>query len=263
MPTKVVDQSETLRELKKRFKERMPTPLAIAKPAWDECIQGKERLWIKQNASALITCAFDRTYALFLEKQSKAGIDTLKDVFSESFDSTTNSISQLFENHFNDLDKFFLGLAQSRKARAGRSLEFFIEWLLDELQYPFTPQPENMPGNPDFVFPSEDAYEEHGLECIVLTAKTKVRERWKQVPSERTKGLRLYLAVNTNEISENQLREMRKEHLTIVAPKHLTETMSAYKSATNVISYEDFFEYQLDPHLKNWKRLGIMTQLSL
>jgi hypothetical protein len=239
----------------------MPQPREIASEAFAESIQGRERLWIQQNVSEVIESSFDMAHELFLRKQHEAGTSAIKEVFSELLGSTTdrNSMLQLLEEHFLDFDAFFLSLAQSRKARAGKTLEFFVGGLLEQLQYPFTPQPD-LGGKPDFVLPSKEAYDQHAMECIVLTCKTKLRERWRQIVTEGTRGSRFYLATNDNEATHNALREMRGERITLIVPKILKDMNPIYRAESNVVSYEQFFQYHLDPQIEKWQALGMATR---
>ncbi|MDD9955412.1 MAG: type II restriction endonuclease [Anaerolineaceae bacterium] len=155
------------------------------------------------------------------------------------------------------LDKFFLSLAQGRKARAGGAFETFHNDLFRGLGYPFSEQA-LINGKPDFLLPSAGHYQKNASDCIIFTVKRTVRERWRLVVTEGTRGLAYFLATIDKDLSRNQLEEMLANRVHLVCPHDIKQQQSAYRSAPNVLSFQDFFQDYLDPAMDRWKRNGVI-----
>lgn len=67
--------------------------------------------------------------------------------------ATAAQTVELLGQYFYALDRFFLGLTQGRRPRAGKAFELLIRELFVRLHYPFTSQP-IINGQPDFILPS-------------------------------------------------------------------------------------------------------------
>src|SRR3990167_3854109 len=152
--------------------------------------------------------------------------------------------------------KFFLSLAQSRKARAGKSFEAIHNALFKELSYPFDEQ-RVINGKPDFIMPSYGHYMNNAPDCIIFTAKRTLRERWRQIVTEGTRGLGFFLATIDDNISTNQLTEAHNNRIFIVCPEIIRK--EKYSDAVNVLSFPQFFKDYLDPALARWKRNKIVS----
>lgn len=145
------------------------------------------------------------------------------------FRSVEHSVeSRVIEQGFNSIDEFLARaqtILQRRKSRAGRSLELQLRAILDEenIAYAFHPTTES--GNqPDFVFPSQEAYDDpdypvSGLR--MLAAKTTVRERWRQILNEAHRIPVKHLFTLQEGMSENQFAQMRNENVRLVVPSPL------------------------------------------
>ena len=165
-------------------------------------------------------------------------------------------IEAAFADHFALLDKFFLSLAQGRKSRAGASFEFFHNSLFKKLGYPFEEQQLLEDSKPDFLMPSGDYYQSNPLNSIVFTAKRTLRERWRQITTEGTRGIGLYLATIDSKVTSQQLHHMVGHKIFLVVPDQIRR--QHYPTATNVLSFAQFFEDHLDPKMRIWKRDGIV-----
>src|SRR5690606_12369600 len=86
------------------------------------------------------------------------------------------------------IDAVFLSASQQRKTRAGRSFEHHIAAALTAGRIRFVAQAVTGGRRPDFVMPDlaqlKNRRRARG-DALVLAAKTTLRERWKQVSSER------------------------------------------------------------------------------
>ena len=112
-----------------------------------------------------------------------------------------------------------------RKARAGRSLESHVEYLLTECGIADEAQAIiDGNGKPDILFPGKAAYNDpaNPVENLVVPGlKTTCRDRWRQVLSE---GLRLplkHLLTLQPAMSRAQLTEMNEAKLQLIVPSPL------------------------------------------
>ncbi|MFC3100650.1 type II restriction endonuclease [Altererythrobacter lauratis] len=130
---------------------------------------------------------------------------------------------------FESLDAFLKRaqtILQRRKARAGRSLELQTREILIEERLiegtHFSHQPESDPGKrPDFLFPSQAAYQNPGFpdsRLRMLAVKTTCRDRWRQVLNEADRIRRKHLLTLQEGVSEGQFREMHESGVQLVVP---------------------------------------------
>lgn len=153
---------------------------------------------------------------------------------------------------FTDINQF-LKLAQSilqrRKTRSGRSLELhariiFTESGLSEGQ-DFTYQPHTEPGRrPDFVFPSEEAYQDPSFpqsSLRMLAVKTTCKDRWRQILNEAARIERKHLLTLQEGMSERQFNEMVESRVQLVVPDPLHKKLSA-KIRSQVMTLERFID---------------------
>ncbi len=129
---------------------------------------------------------------------------------------------------FSSIDSFIARaqtILQRRKARSGRSLELHMNRILTEEQIPYVFQPVTEAGKrPDFVFPSQQAYnspEFPASHLRMLAAKTTVRERWRQVITEADRIQIKHLFTLQEGVSVNQFAQMRDSDVRLVVPKSL------------------------------------------
>lgn len=112
-----------------------------------------------------------------------------------------------------------------RKSRAGKSLEHHLSAIFDGNCIEYSSQAVTE-GNkkPDFLFPSQDAYHDHGFSVdyiVSLAAKTTCKDRWRQVLNEadRLRDKPKYLCTLQQGISGAQMDEMQVENVILVVPK--------------------------------------------
>ncbi len=136
---------------------------------------------------------------------------------------------------FHSIDGF-LGLAntilQSRKSRAGKSLEYHAgaifeeEGLLPDVNYAHNPVIE---GNkrPDFLFPNVAAYENDAFPASrlrMLAAKTTCKDRWRQIINEADRIPTKHLLTLQEGVSQAQFNEMSEAGVRLVVPSGLHES---------------------------------------
>jgi hypothetical protein len=253
----VVSAQESLREqLIASFKASIPSGLTIAERAIDRATARRKAdpKWIKRNFSKLIEQVQVDAYRVYLEAEKSAARKAFAKTFLPQLRKTASpeEVIKLLGDNFYALDKFFLSLTQGRRPRAGSAFELLIRRLFLRLGYPFTLRP-IINGQPDFVLPSIEHFEAHAMDAIIFTAKRSLRERWRQIVTEGTRGLGFFLATIDEKVAKRDLKEMRISRITLVMPKRIKECRSDYRKAANVITFEDFFKFHLDPAMKRWR----------
>ncbi|MBA7639723.1 hypothetical protein ES703_47383 [subsurface metagenome] len=154
---------------------------------------------------------------------------------------------------FSLFDRFFLSLSQARKARAGKTFEKIIRELFRRLNYPFD-EHQLINGRPDFLIPSREHFNRNPIDCIIFTVKRTIRERWRQIVTEGTRGLGFFLGTIDTNKSSNELDEMLKHRIYLVVPTNVLSENEQYEAAENVIDFESFFRDHLDPAMVRWHR---------
>lgn len=198
-------------------------------------------------------------YTIYLRKEEEYGKKVLKafslNLIGEDQIENAERLGEILGGSFRTFDRFFLSLAQSRKSRAGKGFEDIHNALFSRLGYPFTAQAV-INGKPDFIMPSVDYYRKNPMDSIIFTAKRTLRERWRQIVTEGTRGLGFYLATIDTSVSAEQLSEMMRHRIYMVIPENLkTENYNGFE---NVISFREFFRDHLDPRMDIWRRKGVV-----
>lgn len=163
---------------------------------------------------------------------------------------------------FPKIDALLLSAAQQRKSRAGYSFEHHIEAMLADGAVPFEKQVVlEAKKRPDFILPSKALYSDparHHDEALVLSAKTTLRERWKQVGGEM-RDCDLYLATVDENIAGNAIVDMASQGIRLVVPESLKNSdTTEYKAQASVLSFKDFFEGDIAARKPFWVARGIL-----
>ena len=88
---------------------------------------------------------------------------------------------------------------------------------------------------------------------IILSAKTTLRERWKQVEREMGAG-QLFLATVDETIAGNAITEMAGMGIHLVVPEKLKKSKETeYDGHKNVLSFRDFFDGEITKRLIGWQ----------
>jgi len=214
---------------------------------------------IKENFDNLLFEIESEAYKVYLKYEKEYGENVLKTFIDHlvKTDKITNlnQVGEVLSRHFNIFDKFFLSLGQSRRTRAGSSFETIHNSLFKVLNYKFDEQ-KVINGKPDFLMPSLKHYKENPMDCIIFTSKRTLRERWRQVVTEGTRGLGFFLATIDTKVSSPQLSEMLNHRIYLVCPESIKSKY--YSDKVNVLSFTQFFKDFLDPSLERWARNKII-----
>jgi hypothetical protein len=160
-----------LRDLKRAFSAVIPTGSVIAARAIARAIAGHENdaAWIKGNFSQLVEEIQIAAYHEYVDAERSAGEAAIIRVFTPlvSVDTTAADTLRAVANRFVALDRFYLGLTQGRRPRAGKAFELLIREFFVRSGYPFTAQAA-IDGQPDFCDPVSRALpkQSDGLRCF-------------------------------------------------------------------------------------------------
>lgn len=249
--------------LRAMFSRQIPSGFAIASEAVTEALaeSGNDLDWIRSHFSSLIESVQIAAYEKYLEKERICGAAALREVLAPLLrpNATGQEGIDLVGRYFYALDRFFLSLTQGRRPRAGKAFELLIRELFVRLRYPFTPQP-IINGQPDFILPSIEHFRRHAPDCIIFTVKRTLRERWRQIVTEGTRGLGFYLATIDENVADRDLPEMLSSRITLVVPERLKAAIPRYDAAPNVVSFEYFFRFHLDPAMERWRAAGVLAR---
>lgn len=151
-------------------------------------------------------------------------------------------------HHFADIDRVFLSASQQRKTRAGRSFEHHIAASFAAGNIRFVEQAVTGGRRPDFVMPDLATLQQKDrqpLDALVVAAKTTLRERWKQVGSERL-NCDVLLATVDDRVAATSIREMAESGIRLVVPESLKDSSETdYSKQSNVISFREFFDKEI------------------
>ncbi len=254
-----MSQQKTLSDLKKIKNKILPSGPEIMKLAIEKVLISSRRKpeFIKSNFSQLVAEIEKVAYQIYRKEEQDSVAQAFRNVFSNKLSSnpTKNDFFDLLNSNYSAINDFFLSLSQSRKARAGKAFEHIIRTLFNQLDYPYTSQPV-INGKPDFLLPSEEHFRNNAMDSVIFTVKRTLKERWRQIVTEGTRGYLFFLATIDTKISSKQLSQIKNHRIYVVVPEHIRANV--YPSSSNVISFETFFEQHLDPAMIRWKKNKII-----
>lgn len=148
---------------------------------------------------------------------------------------------------FKDIDDFLETAAKimnRRKARAGRSFENHMQYILEDASIPHEMRPQRIDGYPDIVMPSQQKYFDSSWpddKLIIVGLKTTCKDRWRQVLNEGKRIKTKHLITLQPGMSVNQLNEMKDSNVVLIAPKTLHKKYPK-NSKMKIQSLESFLE---------------------
>lgn len=250
-------------------KQRMPKGKELAQRAQDELrnrykaknIDPFESAYFKTYCDNLFDELLDIEFELYKVEEKKVNQELLwilvKDTLGSRRTATTGQLEQIIKGNFDVLRDFYLSISQSRKTRAGGSVQDHLAYMLSSLGYPFEEQ-KMINGKPDFILPNAELYKNNPGECVLVTAKRTLRERWRQIIIEGFKSPQYFLITIDEKQSTENLSEMAGHRIYLVVPERIKQSAPHYKDSGNVISLKGFFQGYLDPAMTRWRRAGIV-----
>lgn len=164
-------------------------------------------------------------------------------------------IRLLIDNYY-EIDRIMLSASQQRKSRAGYSYEHHIEAILIGGDIPFEKQVLiESKKRPDFILPSLKFLNTKNDKAtgLILSAKTTLRERWKQVQIEKI-GHQLFLTTVDENIASNSIEDMNSIGVQLVVPEALMNSnQTEYSNHENVMTFKTFCEKHVKPNLDSWR----------
>jgi hypothetical protein len=190
-------------------------------------------------------------YQLFREYQLRSGVARMITLLAgdDPRKCSVGDVIKAIVTNYWSVDALLLSAAQQRKSRAGYSFEHHIEYLLRTGDIPFHKQVVlEAKKRPDFVLPSRELYladDRTRIDALVLSAKTTLRERWKQVNRE-VRNCVLFLATLDENVAGNAIADMAAQGIILVVPESLkTSKITEYAKHDNVIDFSTFFRNEI------------------
>jgi hypothetical protein len=198
----------------------------------------------KESKRALIECAAD-----FMNCKTDKQLSMLVETEYALFRAVERKVYQPFlQKLFASIDEFLVTaqtVLQRRKARAGKSLEHHVAYLLESSGIPFDTQANVDDTKPDIIIPSAAAYNDKSWsddKLFVLGIKTTCKDRWRQVTKEAPRIQHKHLLTLQEGISTNQMHEITKSNITLVVPKD-RHTHFAPENRGSLLSVEAFIKH--------------------
>lgn len=231
------------------FAGTLPRPEVFANRAQQEYLDGHgyaalDPFEIPCPGDAIMKISRDIEFRLYRDAELRHRAAEVIRIISSGGDDIVASVVRGFPK----LNAVFLSASQHRKSRAGRSFEHHVSRLLKDGGIAFEAQTVTGGRRPDFVLPGICMSEERMRlppDALVLSVKTTLRERWKQITLERF-GCPLFLATVDDRVSAQAIEEMKQQNICLVVPEILTKPRNAvYRGKSNVISFREFFDDQI------------------
>lgn len=226
----------------------IPSPTQLSREAMDAYLAEKgiaslDPWQMDAPGDALMRISRDLEYRIYRQHELKQRAIEVIGVLTRSSDLVTSVVAG-----FSSLDQIFLSASQQRKSRAGRSFENHIRAMLSAGDVRAQEQAILGGRRPDFVLPDTNTVSSKSrnyIDAAILSAKTTLRERWKQITHERF-NCAIYLATVDDRVSPQALAELQEAQITLVVPETLkASNETAYKSDSNVITMKQFFEEEI------------------
>lgn len=200
---KPITRNQMIEEFIRNLKGESPKGAAISEITRQFCALSEKRMDADEKLINWVTTEY-QIYRLIENK-----------IYQPFIDAGHHSLDEILE--------FSLSVLNSRKSRAGKSLEYHLAAIFDEQQIPYS-HGEVTEGHsrPDFIFPGITAYRNNRFDSghlVFLGSKTTCKDRWRQILAEAERINRKHLFTLQQGISSNQLGEMEREHVTLVVPR--------------------------------------------
>lgn len=220
-----------------------------------------DQAYLKTHCDEVLDELLALEFELFKIEEQRVNSERLWEVVGSGLPSsehfTKNQLENLVKGKFNELRSFYKSISQSRASRAGGSLQNHIAFILGTLNYPFEAQ-RIINGKPDFILPNAALYHRTPGECILVTAKRTLRERWRQIITEGFRSPQYFLITIDEKQSADSLGEMAGHRIYLVIPERIRQSVSVYQTSGNVINFNAFFTDYLDPAMMRWRQAGII-----
>jgi hypothetical protein len=226
--------------------QRLPAPAELAQQAQRSWLQSAgvvslDPFALDAPGNAVMHISRDIEFTLYKKAELRQRASQAASLLLQAGDPVTALV-----RNFGELDQLFLSAAQTRKSRAGLSFEHHVKRLLVDGRVRHEAQVVFGSRRPDFVLPDVAALGNPSrTEALILSLKTTLRERWKQLGLERRHGA-VFLATVDDRVSSPAIAEMARNDIVLVVPESLKKSKEAvYEKHSEVITFRDFFHDQI------------------
>lgn len=241
----------TLERMLRKY-ARMPAPAQLsaqAQQTWLERNPGHtlNPMKLSKPGDAVRELVSHIEFDLYRKYEVRTRAVNLIELFlGDGKEPTVKSLVTSLVRDFSGFYSEMLNAAQQRKARVGAGFESHIRALLKAGAIPFAEQKVVSSLRPDFVLPSVALYQAKSPAALVLSAKTTLRERWKQVTMEK-RGCPVYLATMDEKVAVASVRKMREHDVFLVVPEAFKSksTVVDFSAESNVLSFSEFFKQEI------------------
>lgn len=242
---------------------KMPSPESLSQQAqaiWVEQNPGKELnpLTLKKPGDVVQALVSRIEFDLYRGHEVRARSSKLTELLLGNGKlPSVNTIVSILVRDFGSIYSEMLNAAQQRKARVGAGFETHIRALLVNGRIPFAEQRVVSSLRPDFVLPTVSMYQSSSPGALVLSAKTTLRERWKQVVMEK-RNCPVFLATLDQRVSLPSVRKMHEHDIYLVVPegfKTKGQEQSGivdFAKEPNVLSFSEFFINEVGKRKSIW-----------
>lgn len=188
------------------------------------------------NPDAKLVALLDYEYRLFKMAE--------RHVFSKTLTSPFKSVDHFLQTA--------CSITNTRKCRAGASLEHNVQTILKEASIPFTAHPRVDGTTPDLIIPGVEAYRSASYpadKLFMLALKRTCRDRWRQVLREAPKIPVKHLLTVQQGISQRQLDEISRAGVSLIVPLSI-QIHYPGSARSGILSVEGFIN-QVKNALKN------------
>ncbi|MGI9101440.1 MAG: type II restriction endonuclease [Terriglobales bacterium] len=248
-------------DLQRVFHEGLPSASAIAEGALQRCLLGREQDadWMKDRFSTLVESVQASAQEEYRRAQQRAGRAAFASVLLPLVgeQACPADFVALLGDNFHALDRFFAGLTQGRRSHTGKAFELLVCQFIS-LHYSYTSQAV-IHGQPDWVFPSVNHLRDQPADTIVFSAKKTIKDRWRQMVTDATQPLGLFLGTLDEDLPSAELEAMHSSRVYAVVTTRAKLGRREYASARNVLTFEEFFRERLDTAVDRWVAAGLVA----
>lgn len=211
----------------------------------------QESSFFEENASDIVERMREQCWADFMNEENAFTIHMLKELiptltYAEM--DQENAISHYLESYPEHLYQLCLSNTQSRRSRAGKEFEHIIELILMGAGIPIDSQgnigkesfvEKGLGKLVDAVSPGVTEFEINKRNCVLISAKTTLRERWQEVPEEmgRTGAREMFLATLDEKVSKNVLDTLYEANIQLTTTRSNKE--AHFPDNNRVLTFED------------------------
>lgn len=248
-----MDITEFKEVIKRRRVALIPAPKQLVQEA---IADSPHASWtaedVKRDASNFMLVIRELVWEKYLEYEREFNVE-IADVLTDSMEemppnSTPKEIiaAFLYDNadHLFELAK---SSSNSRRSRAGKVFEIIFEEMLLQAEIPFDSQGKigssifddaSLGKLVDCVIPSVAQYKINKRDCILVSMKTSLRERWQEVVEEmrRTGVAEMMLATVDEGVSSDTLDKLASHNITLIVPRAIKRTH--YQNDPRVYDFE-------------------------